>query len=171
MRENEGVALRAIRWSEILPWLSIAKSFRLALSLRLMTFGAAAALLTLLGWWVIAGIFSRDGAANKSWTSEFGSQSAWQVIDDSVPNRPFADWEQAGSGEQGAGSREQAGSHPEGAWQGAGRQSGLRIHFLGPMIRTWAVLTRPVWQIVRPEGPGGSLSLRNFLSLLLSSLV
>ena len=38
------------------------------------------------------------------------------------------------------------------------------------MIRTWAVLTRPVWQIVRPEGPGGSLSLRNFLSLLLSSL-
>ena len=54
MLENEGVALRAIRWSEIFPWLSIAKSFRLAATLRLMTFGAAAVLLTLLGWWGIA---------------------------------------------------------------------------------------------------------------------
>ena len=35
MLENEGVALRAIRWSEIFPWLSIAKSFRLAVTLRL----------------------------------------------------------------------------------------------------------------------------------------
>ena len=175
MRENEGVALCAIRWSEIFPWLSIASGFRLALSLRLMTFGAAAALLTLLGWWVIAGIFSRDGTTNKSWTSEFGSQSAWQVIDNTVPNRPFAGWEQmgshpegarqgAGSGEQGAGSREPPKGYP------AERQSGLKIYLLGPMIQTWAVLTRPVWQIVRPEGPSGSLTLRNFLSLLLSSL-
>ena len=60
MLENEGVALRAIRWSEIFPWLSIAKSFRLAVTLRLLTFGAAAVLLTLVGWWAIAGIFSHD---------------------------------------------------------------------------------------------------------------
>ena len=73
MVENEGVALRAIRWSEIFPWLSIAKSFRLAVTLRLMTFGAAAVLLTLLGWWVIAGIFSHDGSANGSWTGAFGT--------------------------------------------------------------------------------------------------
>ena len=65
MLENEGVALRAIRWSEIFPWLSIAKSFRLAVSLRLMTFGAAAVLLTLLGWWAIAGIFSHEGVAQQ----------------------------------------------------------------------------------------------------------
>ena len=90
MLENEGVALRAIRWSEIFPWLSIAKSFRLAVTLRLLGFGAAAVLLTLLGWWAIAGVFSHDGAPNGSWTGSFSDQSAWQVIDHSVPNQPFA---------------------------------------------------------------------------------
>ena len=90
MLENEGVALRAIRWSEIFPWLSIAKSFRLAVSLRLMIFGAAAVLLTLLGWWAIAGLFSHDGVPNGSWTGVFRDQSAWQVIDHAVPNQPFA---------------------------------------------------------------------------------
>ena len=74
MLENEGVALRAIRWSEIFPWLSLAKCFRPAVSLRLMTMGAAAVLLTLLGWWVIAGIFPHDGVRNSSWTAEFGGQ-------------------------------------------------------------------------------------------------
>ena len=110
MLENEGVALRAVRWSEILPWLSIAKSVRLTASLRLMTLGAAAVLLTLLGWWVIAGTFSHDEAPNSSWTREFEGQSAWQVIDSAVPNQPFADWERTGhlhSG-SGAGSGERA---------------------------------------------------------------
>ena len=90
MLDNEGVALQAIRWSEIFPWLSIAKSFRLAITLRLITFGAAAVLLTLLGWWGIASVFSHEESLNGSWTGSFQGQSAWQVIDNSVPNRPFA---------------------------------------------------------------------------------
>ena len=45
MREKEGVALKAIRWSEIFPWLSIGKSFRLAIGPRPLVFGAAALLL------------------------------------------------------------------------------------------------------------------------------
>ncbi len=88
MLENEGVALRAIRWSEIFPWLSIGKSFRLALSLRLVVYGAAAWLLTLLTWWIIAWCFSSDTGLNDSWRAAFGDETVWQVIDRSVPDRP-----------------------------------------------------------------------------------
>lgn len=56
--------MRAICWSEIFPWLSIAKGFRLAVTLKLMTFGAVAVLLTVLGWWEIARIFSRQEVAD-----------------------------------------------------------------------------------------------------------
>ncbi len=166
MLENEGVALRAIRWSEIFPWLSIVKSFRLAVTLRLMTFGAVAVLLTLLGWWIIAGVFSHDGAPNSSWTASFGNQSAWQVIDHTVPNKPFAGREQgAESVEQGAGSLEQ-GAIPTVPNQAFA--SGLKIHFFGPMIRTWAMLSQPVWQILSPTS--GAMTVSDVLSLVLSAV-
>jgi hypothetical protein len=147
MLENEGVALRAIRWSEMFPWLSIAKSLRMAMSLRLMTFGAMAALLTLLGWWGIACIFGHEGAPNGSWTSPFPGQSAWQVIDHSVPDRPFAQPDETDA-------------------------AGLRIRVLGPMIRTWTVLSQPVWRMfsIQPPTAAKSLTGRDFLSLLLSAL-
>ncbi|MGA2253970.1 MAG: hypothetical protein ABSG53_04855 [Thermoguttaceae bacterium] len=146
MVENEGVALRAIQWSAILPWLSIVKSFRLAVTLRLMTFGAVAVLLTLLGWWTLAEIFSHGGDLNSSWSSAFGNQSAWQVIDRTVPSRPFAR-------------------------DILPYASGLDIHDWGP-IRTWAVLSQPVWLLlsIQPATAGESLTFRDFLSLLLSSV-
>jgi hypothetical protein len=49
------------------------------------------------------------------------------------------------------------------------RQS-LEIDRWGPMIRTWAVLTRPVWQFIRPQASSESSTLGDFLSLLLSAL-
>ena len=131
MRENEGAALCAIRWSEIFPWLSIAKRLSAGPVPSPMTFGAAAALLTLLGWWVIAGIFSQMEPRTRVGPSEFGSQSAWQVIDNTVPNRPFAGWEQMGSQGCPAGSRERgAGSGQQEPPKGypAERQSGLKIY-------------------------------------------
>ena len=147
MLENEGVALCAIRWSEIFPWLGIAKSLRMAMSLRLMAFGAMAVLLTLLGWWGIACIFSHKGTPNNSWTGPFPNQSAWQVIDHSVPDHPFAQPEETDA-------------------------SGLKIQVLGPMIRTWTVLSQPVWRIfsIQPPSAAKSLTGRDFLSLLLSAL-
>jgi hypothetical protein len=151
MLENEGVALRAIRWSEIFPWLSIAKSFRLAVTLRLIVFGAAAALLILMGWWVIAGVFLRDGQSNNSWSGAFDQQSVWQLINRSVPDRPLA------------GSPLQPVSAEE---------PGLKINAWGPMVRTWVVLSRPVWWIlaIEPRNSGESLTVGEFTSLLLSAL-
>ena len=151
MLENEGVALRSVCWSEIFPWLSIAKSFRLAVSLRLMTFGAAAVLLTLLGWWEIARLFVHEGAPNASWTTSFQDQSAWQVIDHSVPSEPSLPIRlvPAKSGEIDS--------------------SGLKILVLSPLIHTWALLSQPVWRIVSPAS-GGALTTSDYLSLMLSAL-
>ncbi len=89
MLENEGVALRAIRWSEIFPWLCIGKSLRLAISPRLLVFGAAALLLTLVGWWVIAGAFRHGDQLNGSWRDAFGDAPFWEVIDRGVGDRPL----------------------------------------------------------------------------------
>ncbi len=199
MLENEGVALRAIRWSEIFPWLSIAKSFRLAVTLRLLTFGAAAVLLTLLGWSAIAGLFSHEetveingegvtkafppgleGLAqnprvekngekstktvpNSSWTSEFPGQSPWQVIDHTVPNRPFGDLV----------------PNPEMSATFGFDWRGMKIRDRGgPLFHTWALLSRPVWRILSIPTPvagywfteGESMTAGDFLSLLLSAV-
>ena len=89
MLENEGVALKAIRWSEIFPWLAIGKSLRLAVSPRLLVFGAAALLLTLAGWFAIAAVFRHDIPLNDSWCDAFANRNVWQVIDGGVPNRPL----------------------------------------------------------------------------------
>ena len=164
MLENEGVALRAIRWSEIFPWLSLAKCFRLAVSLRLVTFGAAAVLLTLLGWWEIAGVFShqtavesKDGQTmavpNSSWTGAFQGQSVWQVIDHAVPSAPA----QILSG------------IPDATTPDA---PGLKIHVAGPLFHTWAVLSGPAWRILSIRSPAldETMTARDFFSLLISAL-
>ncbi|MEI8373626.1 MAG: hypothetical protein WCJ35_12435 [Planctomycetota bacterium] len=145
MLDNEGVVLRAICWSEIFPWLSIAKSFRLAITLRLITFGAAAVLLTLLGWWGIANIFSHERVPSSSWTGSFQGQSAWQVIDNSVPNRPFAGFDDS---------------------------SGLNIHGRSPVVSTWAVLSRPVLRIlsIAPSASDQAMSASDFFALILSAV-
>jgi len=157
MIENEGVALRAIRWSEIFPWLSIARCFRLAGTLRLMVFGAVAVLLTLLGWWVIAEVFSHREELNRSWTGSFGNQSVWQVIDGTVPDQPFAHFVPSFP------APENPSALP--------RASGLGIHVWGPIIHTWTMLSRPVWQVLWSQSPTGeSLTVRGFLSLLFSAV-
>jgi hypothetical protein len=157
MVENEGVALRAIRWSEIFPWLSIVKCFRLAVTLRLMSFGAAAVLLTLLGWWAIASVFSHGGELNGSWTGAFPNQSVWQVIDRTVPDHPFAGLIST------VPDTENPYSQPY--------VPGLKIHDGGPMIRIWTVLSQPVWRILSIQRPvGESLTISDFFSLLLSAV-
>jgi hypothetical protein len=169
MLENEGVALRSIRWSEIFPWISIGKSFRLAVTLRLMTLGAAAVLLTLVGWWQIACLFSHEEAAdvagekqsipNRSWSGTFPQQSAWQVIDHAVPNHPFTGL---------------TSSLTDPANRGAmATNEALDPNSRGgPMFATWALLSRPVWRILSLGSPlpREPVKFTDFLSLLVSAL-
>jgi hypothetical protein len=156
MLENEGVAIRTIRWSEMFPWVGIAKCFRLAVTVRLLVFGAAATLLTLLGWWVIAGIFSSDGELSCSWAGAFHQQSAWQVIDHSVPSRPLADWQQ---------------TLPPPANPETLNSPGMDIQHGGPMLRPWALLNGPVWRLLSLDAATAEVALtaRDFFSLLFSA--
>ena len=76
MSVNEGVTLNSVRWLEVHPWLTIVRSFRIAVSLRVLVLGALGFLLTLLGWWCIAGMFPKDSPAANAWQRLGGDTSA-----------------------------------------------------------------------------------------------
>lgn len=158
MRDTEGVALRAICWSEICPWLSIVRCFRLATTLRLLVFGACAVLFTLSGWWAIARIFGSDDHPNASWSEAFGDLSPTAVIDRSIPARPLVQIPSPGTD----------GAAPT---FGSGN-SGLAASTSNPFLGPWNELTRPVWRIfVGPKHlPMEAVTLRNLLSLACTSL-
>jgi hypothetical protein len=161
MLENEGVALKAIRWSEIFPWLNIGRSFRLAISLRLLVYGAAALLLTLVGWWAIANLFSHDKAPNASWSGVFAEETPWQVIDCGV-----ADWA--------CGPARQIVVMAPASDVGRvfaeapriGDTSGLNVHRWNPLFSAWYTFSRPVLQLVSQQ----PVSAADLLALILSSL-
>ncbi len=50
MNEPRNGALRRVAWSELFPWLIIARCFRIAIQLRLLLAGALGTVLTLAGW-------------------------------------------------------------------------------------------------------------------------
>ena len=46
MIEHDNGTIRAVAWSEVFPWLSIVRSFRLAIAARVLVLGAVGILLT-----------------------------------------------------------------------------------------------------------------------------
>ncbi|HLA85139.1 MAG TPA: hypothetical protein VJL29_10120 [Thermoguttaceae bacterium] len=117
MIEQERDKLRAVAWSEILPWLNLFRTFRIAIRIRPLLLGAAAVLLTTLGWaffdWA-ASYWSRsvnvnppsiqqsndaadtsvaerqakkDRAARQKLNLQTGG--SWSQLTGLVPNRPF----------------------------------------------------------------------------------
>jgi len=50
MIENDGGTVRAVAWKELCPWLSIFRVFRLSIAFPAILLGAAAILLTAVGW-------------------------------------------------------------------------------------------------------------------------
>ena len=175
MLENEGVALRAVRWSEIFPWLSIVKGVRLAMTMQLLAFGAVAVLLTLVGWWQIARVFSHAEVAemegdnvtrsvlNGSWRGPFQDQSPWQVIDHTVPNRPFADVLPSAWNPVNLDSAENPGVD----------RRGMEIRERGgPLLYGWALLSRPVWRLLSIHSPASreSATVGDWFSLFFSAL-
>jgi hypothetical protein len=60
MVEKQSDTIRAVAWSELLPWLSILRVFRLAISARGLVLGAAGILLTTIGWCLLARAFCGD---------------------------------------------------------------------------------------------------------------
>jgi hypothetical protein len=54
MIEKNSDTIRSVAWTEIFPWLSLARVFRLAISLQSLVLGAVGVLLTVLAWGLIA---------------------------------------------------------------------------------------------------------------------
>ena len=60
MIDDDRETLRSIAWSELLPWLLLFRCFRISVRLRPLVVCAAAAVLTVVGWALIATVFSAN---------------------------------------------------------------------------------------------------------------
>jgi len=83
---NDDGILRAVAWSELFPWLSLWRCFRLAIRLRLLLLSAAAVVLTLSGWALFGSIFPGDPAVARQMQAHQGCP--WLAATALVPDRP-----------------------------------------------------------------------------------
>jgi hypothetical protein len=89
MLERNGGNVRAVAWSEICPWLSIFRTFQLAIGFRVLAMGAVAILLTVIGWSILGRIFSvmESESASTAWLKPI-VDSPWKETADIVPDKP-----------------------------------------------------------------------------------
>ena len=76
MSERDEGTVRGVAWSELFPWLSIVRSFRLAIALRVLLLGAVGILLTAIVWAMIGSIFGTDTPATE-WLKPF-TECPWR---------------------------------------------------------------------------------------------
>ncbi len=57
---DQPAKIREVAWSELFPWLMLVRAVRIALMARVMILGAVGILATMLGWWLLAYVFSRS---------------------------------------------------------------------------------------------------------------
>ena len=86
MIEHDSHTLRAIAWSEVFPWLSIARVFRVSIAARMLVLAAVAILITATGWGILGAIFGTDSPATQ-WLTPF-SNCSWLAVTERVPNQP-----------------------------------------------------------------------------------
>jgi len=96
IEDNGNSKLRAVAWSELFPWLLIFRTFRLAISFRLLVAGAAAVLLMTLVWgglgWLIlpqpqAAIEASIVRPGLHWAESYRS-CPWLLVTRAVPDQP-----------------------------------------------------------------------------------
>lgn len=74
---KESAPLRQVDWQELFPWLTIFRSFRVALDPKKIVLAAAALFLTWAGWWGLALTFSGSESVKKSSTYVRLDQGNW----------------------------------------------------------------------------------------------
>ena len=89
MVDEEKGTLRVVAWSEILPWLSIFRTFRLAIGLRVLVMAAVAITLTIAGWagfdWMFSGYSGYESLPHQVAPSE---SCPWMSVTKVVPDKP-----------------------------------------------------------------------------------
>ncbi len=86
MVEHDSNTLRAVAWSEIFPWLSIVRVFRVSVAARALVLAAVAILITMTGWGILGAIFGTDSPETE-WLTPF-TKCSWLAVTETVPNRP-----------------------------------------------------------------------------------
>ena len=86
MIERDSNTIRAIAWSEVFPWLSILRVFRLAIAARALVLGAAAILITATGWAVIGSLFGTADPATQ-WLQPY-AHCPWEAVTEQVGDVP-----------------------------------------------------------------------------------
>ncbi|NLE40058.1 MAG: hypothetical protein GX621_18740 [Pirellulaceae bacterium] len=90
MIEKDRTQLRSVAWSEIFPWLSLFRTFRIAIRFRVLVFGAAAALITLTGWSLVNRAFTTHDSSMVSYNDE--DLSEWDDDENEPNSRSRCPW-------------------------------------------------------------------------------
>jgi hypothetical protein len=76
MLETNGDTVRKVAWAELFPWLALVRTFRVAISLRVLVLGALGLLLTLFGWALLGKVFSGNEQA-AGYSKQILVESPW----------------------------------------------------------------------------------------------
>lgn len=85
--DNNNSTLSTVAWLGICPWLAIFRTFRMAISFRVLLLAAVGIFVTLSGWALFGIMFSVDDRPTVSWMSPMGG-CPWLAIDAAVDNAP-----------------------------------------------------------------------------------
>lgn len=105
---DQPTKVREVAWNELFPWLMLLQTVRIALMARVLVLGALGLLATMLGWWLLAEVFTRsDDRLITSWPAatnlrlwddfwiDITNRSAFEVFASAVSNliqAPVAIW-------------------------------------------------------------------------------
>ncbi len=159
--DEQNGKLRNVAWSELFPWLILARVFRIAIQLRLMLLGAVGIFLTILGWTVLGWLFAGNtevnaGNGGHSWhavTSEIGNtprllQSS--PAPEMVKLEPVVSPEQTNDAMNAVGPAPTMPKLPM-----APRAEGLSLTASRPLWGTWEYLSQPFRNVFSSRsGPG-----------------
>ncbi len=148
MRDEETGTLRAVVWSEVIPWLNLFRCLSVALSPRLLALSAVAMLLTLAGWWAgewgLGELASPPGvsvqiaghAATLTTSRPERTWCPWLAVAELVPQEPsLLLWEAFAPAEPALAT--------------------LHRRSAEPVIGTWEQLSRPLRQLFGLPRPTG----------------
>jgi len=123
MLDDNSATLRGVVWTEILPWLRIFHTFRIAVSVRALAAAAAGLVLMLVGWALIGQAFGVPGASFQNYLSAISRASAAPV------DGPLAPALMSGQG---------------------ARVAWSVMDNPGPIAVTWSFLTAPLFAVFHP---------------------